>query len=378
LTLRWQWRPASTLPALLLAASATGAQAQANAWAAQCANGAPAIPAALSTAARANALRRLAWRSAHGNYTALIASEGALAAYDTLLARARQLIALTGDGGGRYAPDSAAMLARLRRVRAGLALAAPPPSVAPDSLPPFAALAPVPDPFDTATVTFGLHALVFADSTPLPPIALCAASQSAHSLLDYLQSPALRAAATAFAQASARWNVYVRDGYSMTLLERLGNSCRLGPVTWLVATTRAPHCADRALPSLGPPIMRTVFVHPSGGLVPVLDSTGAFRTATVMEWYGLIVHQYSGTSLRSYGVSVASEFPDRGRHRIGLLVHTPLGAVGYFEARGGLEGRRGRFTFTADLMGWVPGMKAAARGVQTSALAQRLGAIVNP
>ncbi len=378
LTRRAQWRFAPVLAALLLAAPLRTVRAQVDSLVGRCVNGAPSIPAAYATRALNDALARLSWRTAYRDYTDLMASDGALAAYDTLLGRARALLALTGDGHGRYAPDSAAMLAQLRRVRAGLAAAARPPALVPESVPSYAALQPVPDPLTPGQVIFGAHVLVFTDSAPLPAIALCSASLSAYALMDYLQKPALDAAAREYAQDAARWDLYVHDGYSMTLLERLGNSCRLGPLNWLVATTRAPHCADTGLPSLGPPTMRTVFVHPSGGLMPVLDSTGAFRTATVVEWYGLVFHQYSGNSMRSYGISVASEFPDRGRHRIGVLVHTPLGKVGYFEARGGVEGRRGQFTFTADILGWVPGVKAAARSVETSALAARLGAIAKP
>ena len=361
--------------ALLLCAVATRARGQATVWTAQCVNGAPRVPAALATRSVNDALRRLAWRSAHRDYADVLASDGALAAYDTLIGRARALLALTGDGAGRYAPDSAAVLSQLRRVRAGLAAAAPAPGLVPDSLPDHAALRPVPDPAAPGTVWFGAHALAFPDSAPLSAIALCTASLSAYDLLDLLQAPALDSAAVEYARASARWDLYVREGYSMTLVERLGNSCRLGPLVWIVATTRAPRCAESGLPALGPPGARTVFAHPSVGLSPVLDSTGAFRSAAVIEWYGLIVHQYSGKSLRSYGVSVASAFPDRGRHRIGVLVHTPLGTAGWFEARGGAEGRRGRFTFTADLLGWAPGLRAAARAVPVNALAARIAAI---
>ena len=378
LTRRAQWRFAPVFAALLVAAPVRTARAQTDSLVAQCVNGAPAIPAAYAAPALHDALARLAWRTAYRDYTGLMASDGALAAYDTLLGRARALLALVGDGGGRYAPDSAAMLAQLRRVRGGLAAAARPPAIVAESLPSFAALQPVSDPLVPGQVSFGPHTLVFSDSAPLPAIALCAASLSAYDLMDYLQAPALEAAAGEYAQASARWDLYVHDGYSMTLLERLGNSCRLGPLNWIVATTRAPHCADKGLPSLAPPTMRTIFVHPSGGLIPVLDSAGAFRSATVVEWYGIVFHQYSGKSMRSYGVSVASEFPDRGRHRIGVLIHTPLGRVGYFEARGGVEGRRGQFTLTADILGWVPGVKAATRTVETSTLAARLGAIAHP
>jgi hypothetical protein len=93
---------------------------------------------------------------------------------------------------------------------------------------------------------------------------------------------------------------------------------------------------------------------------------------SVLEWYGLLVHRYRGDRLDTWGVSVATAFPDLGPRRFGAMVHTPLAKVGVFEARGGSDEWRGRVVLTADVMGWVPGIRRSARSVASATLLARL------
>src|SRR5262249_9938887 len=81
--------------------------------------------------------------------------------------------------------------------------------------------------------------LVFDPANPLPAIALCAVAKTTTSLLNAIARPQFQAVAAEYATAVKHWDTYVKGGYSMTLIERLGNSCRLGILDWIVATTTA-------------------------------------------------------------------------------------------------------------------------------------------
>jgi hypothetical protein len=158
----------------------------------------------------------------------------------------------------------------------------------------------------------------------------------------------------------------------MTLIERLGGSCRLGPLNYIVATATVNRCRSGASAPLGPPTRRTIFVHPSAGVAPILRDSSSFRPVSVFEWYGLLVHRYRGERLDTWGVSVATAFPDQGPRRIGAMVHTPITKIGVFEARGGNDDWRGRVVLTADVIGWVPGIRSSARSVARATLLSRL------
>ena len=344
----------------------------------ECVNADPRLPEGTRGATQvAERLQAVAWRSNYEAYLRLLSTDGPVAVLDEILERGDALIETIGPLAGEHALLHSALSTRLATIRAELDRSPRPTPITLARIPDVGDLRPVAAPV-AGQVLFvrGLNGtrtrLTFSSVEPLPPIALCAIAQSAYLYLDYLQLDELERIAEQYAEQSRRWDLYIERGYSMTLIERLGGSCRLGPLNYVVATATVERCRTGALPPLGPPSRRTIFVHPSAGVAPILRDSSSFRAVSVFEWYGILFHRYRGDRLDTWGASVATAFPDQGPRRIGAMLHTPIGKVGVFEARGGTSDWRGRVVLTADIIGWVPGVRRSARDVAGPALVARL------
>jgi hypothetical protein len=366
-----------TISLAMLFAVVSRLGAQAPTPVAECVNAAPQLPAAVATRfpAALGLLARLSWRTSHAQYTSIAARQGYAAVLDSLAARADTLF-----GAVRVSASTReAFRARARRARADVASWAVTHDAQAQAAWDIADLKPA------LLGELPLTVRVFTDSASgtrvvlnfngdsVPgAIALCAASITASQYLEYLRADQVRQVAQMYAGLAQRWDLFIRDGYSMTLWERLGHSCRLGPLNYVVATFSAPGCGRRNRYALGPPAMQTLFVHPAGGLAPIFDSTGSFRSVVAIEWWGGLYHVYRPNRILTFGASVATALSDGGPMRIGGMLHTPIGAIGYFEARGGVAGHRGRVIVSADVMGWIPRARAALQLVSSARLGRVL------
>lgn len=310
-------------------------------------------------------LDALLWRSAHADYARLFSAHGALTAYDTLTARAAALLVAT-NARNRSPIELLALEARLTAIRAALHSAQPIPTELPD--------------YSDLAVQTGLTngvadfvesggeriPLRFAGDALVSAIALCATARTVHSFMDLLANDQLNAVAQDYADASRRWDLYVEKGYSMTFLERWGNSCR--PGYQLIAIAAIARCRSKGIDPLGPPSVRTIFAHPSAGLSAYRSGTTNFPAVSVMEWYGLVGHKFARDRILSLGVSAATFYPLDGRPMNGILVHTPVGKVGAFDLANFSPTRRPQIVMTADVAGWIPGIRSAARSVAWKSL----------
>ncbi|HXT17760.1 MAG TPA: hypothetical protein VN706_19135 [Gemmatimonadaceae bacterium] len=335
----------------------------------QCTSGSPVAPSGAPQSV-VDALQRVTWRSSLADYTAIIAKDGALAAFDSLDARSRALLLLSGDGGGRYAADTANLHARMAALRTVLIQALAVRDTSRVSY--FGDLRPITtlNPNEVLFVLQGAARtrLTFDPAAPMPAIALCASSMSAWMLLDFVTAPLLSASAADFATALHRWDLFVQRGYSMTLWERLGASCRLGFAGWIVSpTTMASGRCGEKLQRLGPPTAQTIFMHPSAGIMPVRDSSGSFRSITLVEVYGFVFHRYTATSIQSFGLGGVIAYADQGPVRYGVVLHTPPGAITLVDARGP-NAKAHRVIVSADVLGWMTSMRDKARSVEAVAL----------
>jgi hypothetical protein len=383
-----RWRTARLSAVVVLAAavaSIAGAQPVA-----ECVRGDPRVPdGASADPVVAERLSRLAWRQSYPDYVAVLAIASPATVVDTIIGRAEALLGVVGPYPDSFDADTTLLFRRLGEIRTALATSPATSPISVERIPSFAHLRPAPDLVNPGVVVFvggdpQRVNLSFEPTNPLPAIAICAAYWSTHRFLDHLQAPALDTTAREYARLSARWEEYVERGFSLTLVERLGHSCRLGPLNWVVATATAHRCGTDDLPPLGPPRARSIFVHPSAGVAPILADSSSFSAAAVVEWYGLLVHRYSDDGMETYGASVATVYPDDGAQRLGVMVHLseipftsiPLPKIGIFEGvTGGGSSWRGRVFLTADVVGWVPGVRRSARELAVQPLVTRLARI---
>ena len=349
---------------------------------AECVNGAPSVPAGIAADANAAALLdRLSWSKSYADYAQLVAVVGPVATFDSIAQRGKALLEVSGDLSAYSVPQQALewRLAVLRQGMAPLTMAA----INAGSIPSYSALAVSPT-LTAGQITFVRDAagvrttLVFDAAKPVPAIALCAIARTTTNYLAFLSKDAFQKVADDYARAVKHWNTYIEQGYSMTLIERLGNSCRLGPFNWVVAPTVAGRCSEKPWKTLGPPAVRTIFVHPSAGLAPVFDSSSTARATSVTEWYGFVWTPFSGDKILPFGASVATMFPQTGRPQIGGMVHTPYGKVGVFRSGKSVNDRRGRVVIMADLVGWVPGNRAETGKQLTGLLVKKVGQVLVP
>ena len=368
--------------ALTLVAALPLARAGAQNVASECVNGAPVIPAGIAADPSAAALlESLSWQKSYADYARLVVAVGPVATFDSITQRGRALLAVSGIDGALDTQRDA-LEWRLRALRLGispLTMAA----IGAGSIPSYSALAVTPG-AAAGTVSFvrdsagNRTALAFDAAKPVPAIALCAIARTTTNYLTFLSKPAFKAVADDYARALKHWNVYIENGYSMTLIERLGNSCRLGLLNFIVAPTVAGRCSDKPWEVLGPPTVRTIFIHPSAGLAPVFDTSSTARATSIAEWYGILFTPFNGDRILPFGASVATMFPQTGRPQIGAVVHTPIGKAGWFRSGNSTADKRGRFVLMADVVGWVPGNRAETGKQLSGLIVKKVGQVLEP
>lgn len=327
-----------------------------------CVRGAPVVPSGTADTTAARLLGRLAWNTSYADYASITASAGPVAALDSIIRRGDALLAVAGNLSAVATAKDARDL-RLTVLRGELS-ALSPQQLSTGTTPSFSALSVTPrsEPNEVDYVKDQLGnrpVLVFDPANPLPAIALCAVAKTTTSLLDVIARPQFQSVAAEYATAVKHWDTYIKNGYSMTLIERLGNSCRLGFLNWIVAPTTASRCRDEPWKTLGPPAVRTVFVHPSAGWAPVFDRTSAGRAASIVEWYGLLATPFVGDRMLPFGVSFSTMYPDAGEPSMGATIHTPLGSYAAFRSGSSVFDKRGRFVLVADATSWIPGNNGA-------------------
>ena len=337
-----------------------------------CVNGEPTFAA--GRAAAKKALDLLLWKTAHADYVAIQSKLGAVAALDSIAARGTRLMDLTWSGeAAPVAPVRDTINVRIARARGELELA-----VSPDGrfLKHGATVT-------SASVRFGgsrrpgnvnlggdLNVEITDGTTPAV-VALCATAWTAANFLEYMDTPALSRVAKSYATAEKHWQLFVESGYSMTLIERLAASCRLSFVGALLSPVR--NCSTDPGRSLEPPSQQIIFLHPVAALVPLLKKDSVYQQAVIVELYGYLHHSYSDTKLTTLGVSIASSHAEVGPMRVGGVLHTPWGSVGAF----GRKSAGPLYTVSADILGWVPSIRQAARTVRFSGLEKAMGTIAD-
>ncbi len=340
------------------------AAAQPGEWAGQCVTGAHAAPPG-----SALELDPLLWTANRADYRRLALTAGPVAALDSIVARGERLLGEAGVDPAATGPREALHWRLLELHEQLIAASGTPPS------------------FDRAALRFSswfgdlqpqVHAspgvVLFAETmdesrtdlrfpadNPEAAIVLCALSQTSHQFFSWLVGDQLKAIAAEYAEVVRDWDAYVRQGYSMTGIERFVHSCHLGTLTWILAPTAARGCNSDALRPLAPPRLRTVLLHPSAGIAPVFDSTGTFRSVAAVEWFGILHHSYDESGVRTWGASLATTYYEQGRPRFGGMFHTPWGRVGLFERSEGPYGGKLHLVFTFDVWGLVSGARDTIR-----------------
>ena len=347
---------------VLVSLLARTASAQAPLDVAACTNGNPRFAAGDDTAA-VSALNRLLWRTTFSTYIDVQRRLGSVAAFDTINARGSVLLAAAkafNDPINRAA--RAALAERIAAQRGILAS-----NLQPNGVPGKNLVQPVMlkmrDGDADGFANLGQDVPVdFNGSGRLTATAICAVAGTMARYLEYLLEPALDSIATRYRTAVTHWDLFIKEGYSMTLVERLAASCRLGFIGFIINPIR--RCTSTTSYDLEPPSDGIVFVHPSAGIAPLLRADSTFRSAALAEIYGYIHHDYSDSKIATWGVSLAWAFVESGPSRAGGIIHTPWGTVGFF----GRGGERGVVTVSADVLGWVPGVRSAVSALKDARL----------
>jgi hypothetical protein len=351
--------------ALITASGAAAAQGVRD-----CANGNVSYPDSLGDLSKR--LRALQWRDAYGDFAKRIAADGAPAALAILRSRTRDLLAASGDTNSAHAH---ALLARQNEIAQELSPDLSRGKVWIDTAHSYSDFLPDPFPDIPNTVEFvrdssGRRLRLTVDLTKPSVVALCAAANATHSFLMFVDGDAFDAVAAEYAEAAHRWDEFIANGYSMTFVERWAQSCRFPALIGVfVATTSYVSGRCGKSRALGPPRFQTVFAHPVVAFINTADSAENFTEGGAVEWWGIVHHMYKPGEMVSYGISAATTHPRKGQREWGALLHTPLGMAGWF---GALKGPRRQFILSADLQGWIPRIRDAARSMERSGLAHRL------
>ena len=338
------------------------AAAQAPLDVAACTQGNPHFAAGDDSAAAA-ALDRLLWKTSYSTYINVQRRLGSVAAFDTLKERGAALLArVPGSTDTVNRAARAALLDRIATQRAILAT-----GLQSNGVPSRNLVQPVMlkmrDGDNDGFANMGQDVPVdFNGGGRLTATAICAVAGTMARYLEYLLEPALDSIATRYHTAVTHWDLFIKEGYSMTLVERLAASCRLGFIGFIINPIR--RCTSAASFDLEPPSDGIVFVHPSAGIAPLLRADSTFRSAALAEIYGYIHHDYSADKIATWGVSLAWAFVESGPSRAGGIIHTPWGTVGFF----GRGGERGVVTVSADVLGWVPGVRSAVSALKDARL----------
>ncbi len=356
-TRRWT---ATLLAGALLCA--TGTLSGQSPTAAECVNGEAGLTSGASAAAR-SALTRLRWRDAHADFTGIQAKSGTRAAFDSIVARSEALLSATTRGEATPLDTAVGvLLARLQAARRELAAHLANDSLRLKSSFDMSGLEMERDLQVAGRAHLGFDVDVDFDSVPDVASAICASAGAAHAYVRYLLKPQFTAIANSYADASSHWEMFVNDGYSMTFLERMAASCRFGSLLWIVSPLR--NCSTSPDRSLEPPRNQVVFAHPSAALAPLFTRDSLWREMVIVEWYGLMHHEYGPTRMRTVGASVAWSYPPAGRSRPGVVLRTPWGALGAFDRGAG----KVFFAVSSDVLVHVPAVRNAARMLKVDAL----------
>jgi hypothetical protein len=327
-----------------------------------CVNGAPTLSASDGKAAH-EALDSLLWRSSFHSYAVIVTTSAPLAGFDTIVNRGERLLALTRQHDSSTLAPTIATLRQLlsdERSRLGSSL----------TLDGRSLLRPV-DARSLKIMSGGIHpgryrmgdVDVDIDSANQSiAVSVCALASTAARYLEYLVEPQLKVIATNYATAAAHWQLFVDEGYSMTLVERLGASCRLWIIGWIIDPLR--DCSQRPNRSLEPPTAQVVFVHPTVGLAPIFKGDSTVQHLAIVEWYGFLHNSYSSTKITSFGLAIASSYFEVGRSGLGGVLKSPWGTVGVFDRKAD----RALVTVSADVLGWVPGIRKAAATLRITTL----------
>lgn len=207
-----------------------------------------------------------------------------------------------------------------------------------------------------------------AESRPVAMV-LCAVAGTTARYLQYLNDSALDTLAKRYADASHHWDLFLGGGYSMTLVERLAASCRLGLLSRVISPVS--DCTRGEGRSLEPPSAQVLFMHPTVGLAPIFRGDTTMREVLVVEGYGYLRHSYGVRSIRTFGLSAAAAFPDVGRVSYGGLLHSPWLTAGVFWRKAASP----LYVGSANVIGWVPGVRSAMRGLRSAAAEAAAGAV---
>ena len=358
---------ASRIGALALALGAASSVRAQQELVLKCVNGAPELNATDPEMARAT-FDRLLWRTSFENYQTLQSTAGALAAFDSIVARGRELLVQSGNAQTlaterglletKLADARVNLISMLRSdgrfLREGAAVDAQSLKVSPNTN-------------VAGHFRVGLNVDIdVSDNTRPVAMSICAVAVTASRFLEYMDEPALRQIASEYEHATRHWDMFLAQGYSMTLVERFAASCRLPYIGWLIDPVR--NCSRDPGRSLEPPSQQWLFFHPTVGLAPVFRSDTSIRNLVIVEGYGYLHHFYGATKIRTIGLSVAGAQPEIGRARLGGVLHTPWLTGGVFWRKS----ERPLYVFSADVAGWIPGVRAAMRDVRYAGLAQRI------
>ncbi len=357
----------AALLALLLASCRLSAQSASD-LAGKCGSGVPAFSE--TDAHRDSLLQDLKWPNA--TYDSTLAALGPVSAFDTLLLRARRLTDVTVT-----APFDRALLERLRLrldlARVQLGAAAGFTTFRSGELTMAGVLKPGPNLLVPGDAAIGDSIdLSFAPERRVASTAICAVASTANQFLVLLMSRALDAVAGNYAAIARRWVQFTGSTYSLTFVERFAASCHIPILDWIMSPTSrcwAPRRGRWQPSDLEPPHWRTVFVHPSAGLRPLFKSDSAFQSAALVEWYGFLHHTYGISRVTTWGATFATAHFESGPSRLGGVLHTPYLKIGVFDARN----KRVLVTVSADLVGWVPGVRRAADKLRIAPLQHAIG-----
>lgn len=352
---------------LALALIAAPAHAQVSRQVSNCVNGVPAFQASDPTAAQ-EMLNRLLWRQAHVDYVSLQARYGAVAALDSIAMRGDRLLELA-RGGTPSTLDPVITLVRSRTAttRGSLKQLIEDGKSLRNGQVVDAASLRLGAAANPGTVMLGVDTVFTIDeSNRAVAVAVCATASTLTRYLEYLNQPELRRVAIDYAAAEAQWTLFVKNGYSMTLWERLAASCRLGFVGRLISPVR--DCDRSPGRSLAPPRNQWIFLHPVGGLMPYFRNDSTYSELAVVEFYGYLRHSYTTSEMQTWGVSVASAVPRTGTAMLGGVLHTPWGSAGVFADRN----KRAQYALTADALGWISKVRDPMRKLQRVPLEKAL------
>jgi hypothetical protein len=340
----------------------------------QCVQGAPALSSSTPETVKGE-FNRLRWATGYRNYVEIQSKVGAPATVDSIDARSARLFTAVGG-----IPDSLQSIATALHRRLAAARSEVAQRVTQDSLQlrPQQTVDATPFKLEGDTEEAD-RAVLGASGQEIPfriseanrnaAAVVCAAAAAAEGFLEYLMMDEFKRVAANYAKAVKEWDMFIAGGYSMTFIERLAASCRLGPAGWVINPLR--NCSKKPDRDLLPPRQQIVFAHPSAGLAPLFKADSLYQTLVIIEWYGYMRHLYGETKVRTLGVSFASSQPAVGKTGWGGSLRTPWASAGIFARKS--DGPL--YTVSADVLGWIPAIRQAASTLRITSLDNALATL---